>query len=237
MKRSTWMTVARRLAPAGVPLVMGLMPGLMLGLTTALAPATAAPVVVGSSYSLYMNSAPGVTVVPAVTFDGVDENYTRQVTLADGQQVPVAFSVREQQFALGNGQWMIRIEIDGDAELFPTGALVGFAFGMQPDDPLDLSGAWRLESTVVSVYAGADELASGDWLPAVQQFGEPDPWDGFFLSNNLFGAFRDLNGEGVDRIVFSVRVSRAVPEPASLALLLAGATVLGAVRRRRRSLG
>ena len=118
MKCPTWSCAARLIASV----VM-----LWVAAPAAVAPAPA-PEIDGSSYSLYLNSAPGVTLVPDVRFDGVDENFSRTVTLADGQQAQVGFSVHEEQVALGNGEWMIRIVIDGDADLFPTGELVGVCF-------------------------------------------------------------------------------------------------------------
>ena len=223
MKYPNWISAAWRLAP------------MVLMLAAAPPPAMAAPVIVGSGYSLYLNSSPGVTVVPDVRFDGVAENFTRTVTLADNQQAQVGFSVQEEQTALGNGDWMIRIVIDADADLYPTGGLVGFAFGVQPDDPLDLDGNWRLAANIVRIYAGATELAWGDWLTTTQANGQADPWDGFFISDRFFGAFLGgFNGRGVDRVEFEVQVSPSVPvpEPGSLGLVPFGLAACAGLARR-----
>jgi hypothetical protein len=127
-----------------------------------------------------------VTVVPDVRFDGVAENFTRTVTLADDQQSQVGFSVQEEQVSLGNGDWMIRIVIDADADLYPTGTSGRlFALASQPDDPLDLDGNWRLVANLVSIYADATELARRDYLTTTQDYGQADPWEGFFISDNL----------------------------------------------------
>jgi hypothetical protein len=68
------------------------------------------------------------TVVPDVRFDGVAENFTRTVTLADGPAVAGRLQcARGTGTALGNGDWMIRIVIDADADLYPTGTQVGFS--------------------------------------------------------------------------------------------------------------
>ncbi len=226
MKYLKWILAAWRLAAMA----------LMLAAAPTLA--TAAPVVADSSYSVSMTSTPGGTVVPDVRFDGVAENFTRTVTLADGRPSQVDFRVREEQMALGNGDWMIRIVIDADADLYPTGTQVGFSFGSQPDNPLDVDGNWRLVANLVTVYAGDTELASHDYLTRAQSYGQADPWQGFFISNISFGKFDGLNGQGVDRVEFELRVTPSVPvpEPGSLALMAFGlAACAGAARSARRS--
>lgn len=226
MNIPNWISAAWRLAP------------MVLMLAAAPMLATAAPVVVGSSYSVYMTSTPGGTVVPDVSFDGVAENFTRTVNLADGQQSQVGFNVQEEQVTLGNGDWMVRIVIDADADLYPTGTQVGFSFGSQPDNPLDVDGNWRLVANLVTVYAGDTELASHDYLTRAQSYGQADPWQGFFIANIAYGKFDGLNGQGVDRVEFEVRVSPSapVPEPGSLALMVVGlAACAGAARPAKRS--
>lgn len=222
MKYPNWISAAWRLAP------------MVLMLAAAPPPATAAPVIVGSGYSVYLTSTPGGTVVPDVRFDGVAENFTRTVTLADGQQSQVAFSVQEEQVSLGNGDWMIRIVIDADADLYPTGTQVGFSFGSQPDNPLDLVGNWRLVANLVSIYADDVELARRDYLTRAQDYDQADPWQGFFVSRISFGVFEAFNGQGVDRVAFEVKVSPSVPvpEPGSLGLVAFGLAACAGVARR-----
>lgn len=221
MKYPNWISAAWRLAPIVI-------------MMSAAAQATAGPVVVGSSYSLFLTSTPGGTVVPDVRFDGVVENFMRTVTLADGQESQVGFSVQEEQTALGNGDWMIRIVIDADADLYPTGTQVGFSFGSQPDNPLDVVGNWRLVANLVSIYADDTELARRDYLTRAQDYDQADPWQGFFISSISFGIFESFNGRGADRIEFEVQVSPSlpVPEPGSLGLMAFGLAGCAGVARR-----
>lgn len=64
----------------------------------------------------------------------------------------------------------------------------------------------RLLANVVSVFAGGDELASGDWVEQTRTLGQADPWNGYFISAGWFGAFADLTGRGIDRVRFSMLV-------------------------------
>lgn len=127
------------------------------------------------------------------------------------------FSVGESQQALGDGCHRIFIEVIAAGDLQPFNRQVGF--GNTANDPLDLAIPVRLLANVVSVFAGNDELASGDWVEQTRTLGQADPWNGYSISASWFGAFADLTGRGIDRVRFSM-LAQEIPTPGLLALVL-----------------
>lgn len=204
----------------------------------------AAPIViVGSTYSLYLTSGNGrIIAVSEITFDGNEETFTRTVNLGGGQSQDVTFTVDELQFEVAGspGTHRIGIDVRSDADLFPSPnrVLVGFAFGMFDDNPLDLQRPVRLDINRVSLQSGVATVAGGDWAEAQVQGRQTDPWDGYFLTDQHFGAFindPNLSGRVINRLQFTmeVREAQGMPEPGALALAAAGLVLLG-VRRRGR---
>lgn len=202
------------------------------------APAVAAPVVWDSTYSVLVRArAEDSSRVGGIRFDGLAERFTHTVTLADGSRSDVAVDVTESQTDLGDGRWRIEIGFDADADLFPTGAFAGFAFGSGIDDPLDLTGDWELLSLEQAIYVGGVLRQSYEWLPYIESVGQASPWGGYSLEPGRFGAFpAEVGvGAGVDGLRFTVLLgpAAAVPLPSSGAL--AGvALVLGALAARPR---
>jgi hypothetical protein len=201
---------------------MSLLARLLCAAAAALFATTAAatPVTVGSTYNLFLASAAwDRSVVTGLVFDGIAEAHVRSTTDNAGQTREIGFSVGESQQALGDGRHRIFIDVIGAGDLYPFNRLVGFGFGNVADDPLDLAIPVRLLANVVSVFAGNDELASGDWVESTRTLGQANPWDGYFIRPGTFGAFVDLTGRGIDRVRFSMLVQE-IPTPASLALVL-----------------
>lgn len=195
--------------------------------------AVAAPVVQDSTYSVLLWHLSDRTAVGGIVFDGTAQNVVHRVTAADGGQRDVGVVVTESQEQLAGGIWRIRIALQADADLFPWSVVAGLAYGTIPDEPLQLDGHWRLLTNVLTVSADDQVLHSRDYQPAAANFGQADPWRGYFLSPDHYLGLAGVSGVGANRILYEMQVA-AVPEPASAALvLLALAAAGGSLRRGR----
>lgn len=195
------------------------------------APAT--PVVIGSTYSLFLTSGNGRNIgVSELTFDGLAETFTRTVDLGSGLTQDVTFSVSESQFGVAgsDGTHRVSIIVESDADLLPSPnrSLVGFSFGSFDDNPLDLDGLFRLDINRVSLRSGVEVVASDDWANASLPGRQTDPWDGYFLTSDHFGAFindPNLSGRSINRVEFTMQLQQ-VPEPGALSLAAAALVLL-----------
>lgn len=206
--------------------------------TMGLHDAQAQAVVPGSTYSLRLSAISGsATELPAVVFDGLSESFQRTVTLVDGTQQLVGFSVNEEQSDGADGTTFVRIVVSADADLFPTGGnSVALDLGGRPDNPLDLVAPMKLLSGIVTLMAGATTVQSVELQPSIATLGQDDPWGGYLPAPGYFVNLPGSVGMGVDHIGFTLRLTPAVPEPATWALCLVGLAALGrAVQRRDRA--
>lgn len=205
-----------------------------LGALATLLPLTAAaatpPVTVGSTYGLYLYSLTNgqsphdVSAVQALVFDGRSESFQRTVTLSNGRPRNIDVQVDEEQF-FQDGLWTVRIHLQSAEELYPTGDYAVHGLGSVVGNPLDLDQPFRLVGASTSLHAGDQLLVHNDWSFAPATQFQADPWDGYFIQENLLATFIGVNGLGGNHVTFEMQLA-PVPEPAPLALMLAGLSVL-----------
>jgi hypothetical protein len=223
---------------------MSRLTSIALGALATLLPLAAAaatpPVTVGSTYGLYLYSltndqAPhDVSAVPTLVFDGRSESFQRTVTLANGRPRTIDVSVDEEQF-FQDGRWTVRIELQSTADLFPTGDFAAHGLGAVVANPLDLNRPARLLAAATSLHADDQLLVRQDWSWALPTQFQADPWDGYFINENLLATFIGASGLGGNRLTFEMQLA-PVPEPGTWALMLGGlAAVAWRLPRRRPS--
>lgn len=175
------------------------------------------PVTLGSSYGLYLYSltslqpAHDVSVVPGLVFDGRSESFERTVTLPNGRQRTIDVQVDEEQF-FQDGFWTVRIHVQSAEELYPTGDYAVHGLGSVVSNPLDLDQPFRLVGASTSVHAGDQLLVRNDWSFALPTQFQADPWDGYFIQENLLATFIAVNGLGGNHLTFEMQLA-PVPGP------------------------
>lgn len=218
-------------------------PSIALCSLAALLPFAAAaatpPVSAGSTYGLYLYSLTSgqpphdVTAIPALVFDGRPETFQRTVTLPNGRPRTIDVQASEEQF-FQDGLWTVRIELQSAGELYPTGDYAAHGLGSVVGNPLDLNQPVRLVAASTSLHAGDQLLIRQDWSWALPTSFQADPWDGYFIQENLLATFIGVDGAGGNRLSFEMQLA-PVPEPAPLALMVAGLSVLAWRARRVRA--
>lgn len=194
------------------------------------AAAATPPVTVGSTFGLYLYSLTNYqpphdsSAVPALVFDGRSESFQRTVTLPNGRTRNIDVWVDEEQF-FQDGLWTVRVQLQSAEDLFPTGDNAVHGLGSVVGNPLDLDRPHRLVAASTSLHAGEQRLVHQDWSFALPIHFQADPWDGYFIQENLLATFIGANGQGGNRLTFEMQLA-PVPEPAPLALLAAGLAVL-----------
>lgn len=195
------------------------------------AAAATPPVAVGSTFGLYLYSLTGqqaphdVSAVPTLVFDGRAESFERTVTLPNGRPRTIAVQVDEEQF-FQDGLWTVRVHLQSSEDLYPTGDYAVHGLGSVVGNPLDLNQPHRLVAASTSLHAGDQLLVQQDWSFALASQFQADPWDGYFIQENLLATFIGTSGLGGNRLTFEMQLLAPVPEPAPLALMAAGLGVL-----------
>ena len=158
------------------------------------AAAATPPVTLGSTYGLYLYSLTNyqspndVSAIPALLFDGRSESFQRSVTLPNGRPRTIDVQVSEEQF-LQDGRWTVRIHLQSADELYPTGDYAAHSLGSVVGNPLDLNQPVRLVAASTSLHAGDQLLVHQDWSFALPTQFQADPWDGYFINENLLATF------------------------------------------------
>jgi len=184
-------------------------------------------VVDGAAYNFSIwGTTSGWATYPLV-FDGLVQSFTH----SDAGGVTRLTTHGESQQDLGGGQWLLHFSAETDTEFFSATGETGYVnigWSDQGNQALPLLLPVAVQSAVLSFKHGASEVV------ASAEFGQyaAAPWDGNF-TYGLFHGFDNVGAKGVDQITLDITLA-AVPEPASLALMLGGAAAL-ALRRCRPS--
>lgn len=202
-----------------------LLMSLALGLAAASAPAHAGYLVQGSTYDLTLeNTALNLEQTQTITFNG-------QPTQFNFGNIPVTVTTTDT--AISNNSDTIAIVISANQDIFPSAApgdgswYIGIGVS---SSPMQLTAPVTLTSAFLSAT-----IPPPNTFPIYYQFvglvAQTAPWDGTFLGNGGLGGFVDATGDDIEGVELDLTV---VPEPASVAVFLAGLTGLAAFTRKRR---
>jgi hypothetical protein len=207
-------TATRAALAAATAIVLGTLAGT----------AAAAPVLGGSSYSVYIESETSqITSLFTATFDGGAEWFLRS-----GRDI----SVVESETDLGSGRYRIEVVVTGTLDLFPLageGGIVGLGVD---GNGFDLDGGYFLEDFNYSYISDRGAFTTRNLADDYRSFFLGD-WDG--TTRGLF-VNGGAGGNGFERVHFRFTVGpHPVDAPGSLPLTGLALAMLGALAARRRA--
>lgn len=192
----------------------------------ALAPAAyAGPIVAnGSTYdSRFFSLGTPVTSLAPIVFDGIAQSFSALVGGVSRQ-----ITVNESDTDLGGGNHRITIDITSDGNLAAAPSLLASAGNV---DAIDLLGTVQLTQALLTITT---TLAPQTFNIPLSSIVSPNPWNGRVPGpGNGTGSTLSSTDADVRGYRFDFFVSQ-IPEPGSLALVLAAALPLLAAARRRR---